>query len=70
MALTDEQIAAVEKAKMFRKTGAYSKLEETAICLLEVIEAHERELKDLRRQMRNLREVTPPATSSLQREKS
>lgn len=57
MSLTDKQLAAMDKAKMYRETGAYSKLEETAIYLLEVIEAYERELKDLRRQMRNLRDV-------------
>lgn len=57
MSLTDKQLAAMSKVKMYRETGAYSKLEETAIYLLEVIEAYERELKDLRRQMRNLRDV-------------
>ena len=54
--MTDEQLAAVEKVKAYRKTGAYSKLEETAICLLELVEAQARELKDLRRTIRNLRD--------------
>lgn len=57
MSLTDKQIVALDKAKMYRETGAYSKLEETAIYLLEIIESYERELKELRRQMRNLRDV-------------
>lgn len=56
MSLTDKQLTAMDKAKTYRETGAYSKLEETAIYLLEIIEAYERELKDLRRQMRNLRD--------------
>jgi hypothetical protein len=53
---TDKQLEAMKKAKMYRETGAYSKLEETAIYLLEIIESYERELKDLRRRLRNLRE--------------
>jgi hypothetical protein len=53
---TEKQLIARQKAETYRETGAYSKLEETAIYLLEIIESHERELKDLRRQMRNLRE--------------
>lgn len=53
--MNDEQIAARKKAETYRKTGAYSKLEETAILLLEIIEAQERELKDLKRRLRDLR---------------
>jgi len=55
MSLTYKQIEAMNKAKTYRETGAYSKLEETAIYLLEIIEAYEREMKDLRRRLRNLR---------------
>lgn len=63
MSVTDNQIAARKKAELFRKTGAFSKLEETAIYLLEIIESYERELKDLRRQMRNLRDNGIPPQS-------